>query len=77
MADLYHPQRFKEPDRSGKITVYYSTLNQIVQPIATAVMEVISLLEILVNGIKLLIWQMHSFHYTSDRRTEAICIHME
>lgn len=65
----------QKPVGSWKITVYYCKLNHIVQPIAAAVLEVVSLLETLVSGMKLLIWQMRSFQYPSNR-TEAICIHM-
>lgn len=61
---------------SWRITVYHCKLNQLVQPIAAAVLEMVSLLETLASGMKLLIWQMHSFQYPSNRKTEAICIHM-
>lgn len=78
MADLYYPQRLEGCRAGGPAKTRwimennsgYSKLNQIVQPITAAVLKVVSLLETLVSGIQLLIWQMHSFHCPSKRRTE-------
>ena len=66
----------KKPEGSWKITVYYCKLNWIVEPTSSTVLKVVSVLGTLVRGMRLLIWQMHSFQYSSNRRTEAVCIHV-
>ena len=56
--------------------MYYCKLNRIVELTSSTVLKVVSLLGTLVRGRRLLIWQMPSFQYSSNRRTEAVCIHV-